>query len=78
VSPQRGILDAYILGDVRIKQLFFDSAEQAVCLADSTKFGRHGTVNWLGYDRLKTLVTDAALDPQVRFALQARGVRVLS
>jgi DeoR/GlpR family transcriptional regulator of sugar metabolism len=78
VSPERGILDAYILGDVRIKQLFFANAEQAVCLADSTKFGKHGTVNWLSYDRLKILVTDPGLEPEVRAALEARGVRVLS
>ena len=78
VSPERGILDAYILGDVRIKQLFFANAEQAVCLADSSKFGKHGTVNWLGYDRLKILVTDPDLAPEVRAALEARGVRVLS
>ncbi len=78
VSPERGILDAYILGDVRIKQLFFENAEQAVCLADSTKFRKHGAVNWLGFDRLKTIVTDPELEPEVRAALEARGVRVLS
>jgi DeoR/GlpR family transcriptional regulator of sugar metabolism len=77
VSPERGIMDAYILGDVRIKQLFFENAERTVCLADSSKFHKHGTVNWLSYDRLKTIITDPELEPEVLARLREKGVQVL-
>jgi DeoR/GlpR family transcriptional regulator of sugar metabolism len=77
ISAERGILDAYILGDVRLKQIFFDNADEAVCLADSSKFGRHGAVNWLGFDRLKTIVSDPGLDAEVRATLATHGVKVL-
>lgn len=70
-------MDAYILNDVRIKQLFFENADEAVCLADSTKFFKSGTMNWLGFDRLKAIITDPSINPEVLQLLQEKGVRLL-
>ncbi len=77
VDPQRGIMDAYILNDVRVKELFFENADRTICLADSSKFHKKGTVNWIGFDRLKTIVTDPSVDPEILARLRGQGVEVL-
>jgi DeoR family transcriptional regulator of aga operon len=77
VDPQAGVMDAYILNDVRIKELFFENADRTICLADSGKFRNKGTVNWIGFDRLRTIVTDPGIDPETLARLREQGVEVL-
>jgi DeoR/GlpR family transcriptional regulator of sugar metabolism len=77
IDPKLGVMDAYILNDVRIKELFFENADRAICLADSGKFCNKGTVNWIGFDRLKTIITDPAIDPGILSRLREQGVEVL-
>jgi DeoR/GlpR family transcriptional regulator of sugar metabolism len=76
VDPTLGVMDAYILNDVRIKELFFENADRTVCLADSSKFHNRGTVNWIGFDRLRTIVTDPGVEPQILARLREQGVEV--
>ena len=77
VDPDLGVMDAYILNDVRIKELFFENADRTICLADSSKFRNKGTVNWIGFDRLRTIVTDPGIDPAILARLRDQGVEVL-
>ncbi len=77
VSPEKGVLDYYNPNDIRTKNLFLENADRAVCLADSTKFSKAGTVNWVGYDRLKTIVTDPKISPEIVASLRKKGVQVL-
>ena len=77
VSPEKGVLDYYNPNDIRIKNLFLENADRAVLLADSTKFTKPGTVNWVGYDRLKTIITDKNAPAEVISILQNAGVTVL-
>jgi len=77
ISAKKGVLDYYNPNDIRIKNLFLENADQAVCLVDSTKFTKPGTVNWVGYDRLKTVITDTNISPEIVSLLQNRGVTVI-
>lgn len=77
VSPEKGVLDYYNPNDIRTKSMFLENADVAVLLADSTKFTKPGTVNWVGFDRLKTIITDDAAPPEVVSSLRSRGVTVL-
>jgi DeoR family transcriptional regulator, fructose operon transcriptional repressor len=77
LSPEKGILDYYNPNDIRTKQMLFDNADTAVCLADSTKFSNGGTVNWVGYDRLRTIITDEEISPEVLACLRDKGVTVI-
>jgi DeoR/GlpR family transcriptional regulator of sugar metabolism len=77
MSPEKGVLDHYNPNDIRIKSMFFENADRGVCLVDSTKFFKTGTVNWVGYDRLKTIITDRNVLPEVMTRLEDNGVEVL-
>jgi DeoR/GlpR family transcriptional regulator of sugar metabolism len=77
VSPEKGVLDYYHPNNIRIKSLFLENADRGVLLVDSTKFSKPGTVNWVGYDRLKTVVTDKNAPAEVISILQNAGVTVL-
>lgn len=77
LSPEKGVLDYYNPNDIRMKTMLFENADRAVCLADSTKFTNSGTVNWVGYDRLKTVITDRNVLPEIVARLRAQGVTVI-
>ena len=77
VSPEKGVLDYYNPNDIRIKNLFLENADRAVLLVDSTKFSKPGTVNWVGYDRLHTIITDKKAPVEVISGLKSAGVTVL-
>jgi DeoR/GlpR family transcriptional regulator of sugar metabolism len=77
VSPEKGVLDYYHPNDIRIKSLFLENADQAVLLADSTKFTKPGTINWVGFDKLKTIVTDNRINPEFVLRLEEQGVTVI-
>ncbi len=77
ISPEKGVLDYYNPNDIRIKNLFLEKANRAVLLVDSTKFTKPGTVNWVGFDKLKTIITDTKLDPKILALLKKQGVSVL-
>jgi DeoR family fructose operon transcriptional repressor len=77
LSPEKGVLDYYNPNDIRIKTMLFENADRGVCLVDSTKFFKTGTVNWVGYDKLKTIVTDGNVPPEVVTRLEENGVTVL-
>jgi DeoR/GlpR family transcriptional regulator of sugar metabolism len=76
LSPEKGVLDYYNPNDIRTKQMLFENADSAICLADSTKFSNGGTINWVGYDRLRTIVTDDEITPEVLSMLQEKDVTV--
>lgn len=77
LSPEKGVLDYYNPNDIRIKSMLFDNADRGICLVDSTKFFKPGTVNWIGYDRLHTIITDKNVPPEVLSRLRKNGVTVL-
>lgn len=77
ISPEKGVLDYYHPNNIRIKSLFMESADRGVLLVDSSKFSKPGTVNWVGYDKLKTVITDTNAPAEVISILQNAGVTVL-
>lgn len=77
ISPDKGVLDYYHPNDIRIKSLFLENADQAVLLADSTKFTKPGTINWVGFDKLKTIVTDKGIKPEFVSRMEKQGVTVI-
>jgi DeoR family transcriptional regulator, fructose operon transcriptional repressor len=77
ISAEKGVLDYYNPSNIRIKNLFLENADRAVCLVDSTKFNKPGTVNWVGFEQLKTVVTDKYVAPEIVSRLEEQGVTVL-
>lgn len=78
ISGDKGILDVYHPDEIKVKQLFYANAAESVALMDSTKFAKSGTVNWLGIEGLKFLITDRDLDGNIQKHLREKGVRVFT
>ncbi|MBN2072520.1 MAG: DeoR/GlpR transcriptional regulator, partial [Actinobacteria bacterium] len=53
ISWNAGVLDAYIPENIKMKEQFFKIAAKSICLVDSSKFQKSGTVNWVNYEKLK-------------------------
>ena len=77
ISEKLGVMDAYIPENIRMKKLFLDISEEAICLIDSSKFKKRGTVNWVRYDNLRKIVTDEYLDKEKINVLNKKGVEVI-
>ncbi len=54
-----------------------ESAQRAVVVADSSKFGRNAFAHIARLDAINALVTDTAPDPELAEVLTAAGVEIV-
>ncbi len=76
ISSKFGINDAYNPAHILVKEYFLENSDEAICLVDSTKFNVRGADNWVGFDRLRTIITDENLDVEILKKLQEKRVKV--
>jgi len=63
--------------EIAVDRAMRNSAREAVILADSSKFDRVAPGFMFGFEQASTVVTDDAIDPHMREALEQRGLRVV-
>jgi DeoR/GlpR family transcriptional regulator of sugar metabolism len=76
ISLQAGMTNDY-LPEVMTDRTIIAMAPELIVVADHTKFGSVASAYVAPVDRITTLVTDAAADPQTLARLEALGVHVL-
>ncbi|MCI3920696.1 DeoR/GlpR family DNA-binding transcription regulator [Paenibacillus sp. TRM 82003] len=59
-----------------MKRAFIETAGQAFCVADGSKFGRSALVTFAGLDEIDAIYTDESLPPEQAEAYRRIGVRV--
>ena len=62
---------------IRAERAMIARARRLVVLADSTKFGRRGSLHLCGFDRISTVVTDDGIADAWQALLAERGVQVV-
>ncbi len=75
VGPQGVMQHDVIL--VAAERRLIDRAEQVILLVDSSKFQSSSGAIVCGLDEVDVLVTDAGIDPAMRGAIKAAGVRLI-
>ncbi len=71
-----GCLDP-VQTDASMKAAFALKSQKNICLVDSSKFLLYGTFNWIGLDKIDTIISDKGLDPDITEKLKSSGVEVL-
>jgi len=77
ISLESGALDPFIPADSSMKKAFAAKSLKNVCLADSSKFKINGTINWIGFDNIDTLVTDALIEESVLEKLKEKNINII-
>jgi DeoR/GlpR family transcriptional regulator of sugar metabolism len=62
---------------VEVKRAMIAAAREVVLVADNSKWGRVTLAQIAPLSAITTVVTDAALPPEARRAIEAAGVQVL-
>jgi DeoR family ulaG and ulaABCDEF operon transcriptional repressor len=62
---------------IKAERSMISRAREVVILADSSKFGRRGSLFLCGFDRIATVITDDGITESARQTLAARGVRLI-
>ena len=60
----------------RVSQALIDSADESILLADHTKFDRASFVRIAGWDRIRRVITDQAVNADTRAWLEERAAAV--
>lgn len=76
IDPAHGYLDFH-LDETRVAQAMLMASQQAVAVADATKFGARAAVPICDFDAIGCLVTDAAPPPAIAARLVAAGAEVV-
>ncbi len=76
MSYEVGVLDP-VQTDASMKAVFALKSQKNICLVDSSKFMLRSTFNWIGLDKIDTIISDSGLDSHVFEQLKARGVELL-
>jgi DeoR family transcriptional regulator of aga operon len=76
VSSERGLMNDY-LPEVLTDRAIRPMATSVVLLADSSKFGSVGPAFVFGLEEVAAIVTDAGIRPEVKAALERRGIQVV-
>ena len=62
---------------IKTERAMIERARQLVVLADSTKFGRRGSLFLCGWDKIKVIITDDGIPEGQREMIASRGVRLI-
>jgi DeoR/GlpR family transcriptional regulator of sugar metabolism len=76
ISLEAGMTNDY-LPEVMTDRTIIEMAPELIVVADHTKFGKVASAYVAPVQRITTLVTDAAADPEVLAPLEELGIRVL-
>ena len=71
-----GCLDP-VQTDASMKAAFALKSQKNICLVDSSKFLLYGTFNWIGLDKIDTIISDKGLDPDIAEKLKSSVAEVL-
>ena len=63
--------------EVPVKKRVAASSDKVLVLADSSKFNRKGLISFLPLERVNVLITDAGIAPEIKAALEEKGIRVM-
>jgi len=76
INLEHGLTHEY-LPETLTDRAILKAGQEILVLADHTKFGRAAAALLAPLESIHTLVTDADTSPEIRDAIQARGVRVI-
>jgi DeoR/GlpR family transcriptional regulator of sugar metabolism len=65
------------LSDIAVKRAMIEAAQTVILVADSSKIGQRSFTSLGGLDLVHILVTDDAIRPEDRAAIEAAGVNVM-
>ncbi|MGW0122057.1 DeoR/GlpR family DNA-binding transcription regulator [Streptomyces sp. NPDC003327] len=77
VDPHLGVMTHHE-DEAGISRLFAERARRVVLVADSSKMGKRAFARICGLDRIDTLVTDAAIAPEMAARLTEAGIEVVT
>jgi DeoR family ulaG and ulaABCDEF operon transcriptional repressor len=62
---------------IHAERAMIERAKELIILADSSKFGRRGSLFLCGFERIHTVISDAGVSEDQRRLLESRGVKLL-
>ncbi len=62
---------------IQTERAMIENARELVILADSSKFGRRGSLMLCSFERIHTIITDSGISDEQRRLVEARGVRLI-
>ncbi len=76
ISTDIGVLDP-IQNDAKMKAMFALKSQKNICLADSTKFQLYSSFNWIGLDKIDTIISDSGIGNDIRENLIKKGIELI-
>jgi DeoR family ulaG and ulaABCDEF operon transcriptional repressor len=62
---------------IHAERAMIERAKELIILADSSKFGRRGSLFLCGFERIHTVISDAGISEDQRRLLASRGIKLL-
>jgi DeoR family transcriptional regulator, fructose operon transcriptional repressor len=62
---------------IKAKEWFMDISKEAICLVDSNKFNKSGTINLFDIKKIKKIITDECVSKKTANALKSNGVNLI-
>jgi len=76
-SIEYGVMDSFMPNNCAVKKMLFEMSQESICLVSSDKFKISGVYNWLGFDKLKRIITDEFVEDDIYDALNEKNVEVI-
>jgi DeoR family transcriptional regulator, aga operon transcriptional repressor len=76
LDPEAGLSTPDVL-EAQLNALMIRVSSEVTAVADASKFGRRSLSTICGPEKLRRIITDERITPQMRAALEARGIEVL-
>ncbi|NPV43395.1 MAG: DeoR/GlpR transcriptional regulator [Firmicutes bacterium] len=75
ITEKEGITD-FGMDEVEIKRSFIERSNEVITLVDSSKFGHVSFITICQLEKIKQIVTDEGIDPQILNNLRKKGVNI--
>jgi len=76
ISTDVGVLDP-VQTDANMKAVFALKSQKNICLVDSSKFYLYSAFNWISFDQIDMVISDAGINKEIIDKLNSKGVEVI-
>ncbi|MCL4376786.1 MAG: DeoR/GlpR family DNA-binding transcription regulator [Actinobacteria bacterium] len=77
VDPEKGVLEIYLPEVIGMKNYLRNMADKAICLADSSKFDKKGTINWIRWSEIDKIITDDSISKDKLNSYLGKGIKII-
>lgn len=76
-DPEKGILEIYLPEVIDMKNYLRNISDKVICLSDSSKFDKKGTINWIKWNEIYKIITDDSISEDKLNSYLEKGIEII-